>query len=289
MKFCGIYIIKNKINKLCYIGQSVDIYCRWTAHKQAAKNIENQSSHTKIHKVMRELGIDNFYIEILELCEYDKLDEKEIYWISFYNTYHNGYNMTPGGQGNIGESNGRALLTREIVEDIRMAYASHIPFREVYDKYKGKISKRGLQKVWSFETWTYIMPEVYTEENKEWHRTKAKGFQQINLNNYQKQFDINKINRIKNLRQQGYSYRKIAEELNCSYTTVRKYCLFEINQNPINGIQLKNIETGLIFNSFTQAAKWSQCDRHTISRNINTQKSAGIVPSTNEPAHWISI
>lgn len=289
MKFCGIYIIKNKINKLCYIGQSVDIYCRWTAHKQAAKNIENQSSHTKIHKAMRELGIDNFYIEILELCEYNKLDEKEIYWISFYNTYHYGYNMTPGGQGNIGESNGRALLTREIVEDIRMAYASHIPFREVYDKYKGKISKRGLQKVWSFETWIYIMPEVYTEENKEWHRTKAKGFQQTNLNNYQKQFDINKINRIKNLRQQGYSYRKIAEELNCSYTTVRKYCLFEINQNPINGIQLKNIETGLIFNSFTQAAKWSQCDRHTISRNINTQKSAGIVPSTNEPAHWISI
>lgn len=289
MKFCGIYIIKNKINKLCYIGQSVDIYCRWTAHKQAAKNIENQSSHTKIHKAMRELGIDNFYIEILELCEYNKLDEKEIYWISFYNTYHYGYNMTPGGQGNIGESNGRALLTREIVEDIRMAYASHIPFREVYDKYKGKISKRGLQKVWSFETWTYIMPEVYTEENKEWHRAKAKGFQQTNLNNYQKQFDINKINRIKNLRQQGYSYRKIAEELNCSYTTVRKYCLFEINQNPINGIQLKNIETGLIFNSFTQAAKWSQCDRHTISRNINTQKSAGIVPSTNEPAHWISI
>lgn len=289
MKFCGIYIIKNKINKLCYIGQSVDIYCRWTAHKQAAKNIENQSSHTKIHKAMRELGVDNFYIEILELCEYNKLDEKEIYWISFYNTYHYGYNMTPGGQGNIGESNGRALLTREIVEDIRMAYASHIPFREVYDKYKDKISKRGLQKVWSFETWTYIMPEVYTEENKEWHRTKAKGFQQTNLNNYQKQFDINKINRIKNLRQQGYSYRKIAEELNCSYTTVRKYCLFEINQNPINGIQLKNIETGLIFNSFTQAAKWSQCDRHTINRNINTQKSAGIVPSTNEPAHWISI
>lgn len=289
MKFCGIYIIKNKINKLCYIGQSVDIYCRWTAHKQAAKNIENQSSHTKIHKAMRELGIDNFYIEILELCEYNKLDEKEIYWISFYNTYHYGYNMTPGGQGNVGESNGRALLTREIVEDIRMAYASHIPFREVYDKYKGKISKRGLQKVWSFETWTYIMPEVYTEENKEWHRTKAKGFQQTNLNNCQKQFDINKINRIKNLRQQGYSYRKIAEELNCSYTTVRKYCLFEINQNPINGIQLKNIETGLIFNSFTQAAKWSQCDRHTISHNINTQKSAGIVPSTNEPAHWISI
>ena len=38
MKKCGIYIIKNDVNKLVYIGQSVDIVCRWYAHKQAVKN-----------------------------------------------------------------------------------------------------------------------------------------------------------------------------------------------------------------------------------------------------------
>ena len=190
MKICGIYIIKNNLNNLAYVGQSVDIKTRWQAHLQAAKNIKNQSANTKIHKAMRKLGIENFYYEILEECNYELLDEREIYWIKYFNTYPNQYNMTPGGDGSRGECNGRALLTREQVEEIRLAYNAHIPFREVYEKYKNTISKRGLQKVWSCETWVYIMPEVYTDENKEWHRTKAKGFQQENKNNAQKQLTV---------------------------------------------------------------------------------------------------
>ena len=63
MKKCGIYIIKNKINDKVYIGQSVDIICRWYAHKNSA-NGNKQDSYTKIHKAMHELGTENFYIEI---------------------------------------------------------------------------------------------------------------------------------------------------------------------------------------------------------------------------------
>ena len=66
-----VYIIKNDINDKVYIGQSVDIMCRWYAHKNSAKG-KSQDSYTKIHTVMNELGIDNFYIEILEECEYLK-------------------------------------------------------------------------------------------------------------------------------------------------------------------------------------------------------------------------
>ena len=289
MKICGIYIIKNNLNNLAYVGQSVDIKTRWQAHLQAAKNIKNQSANTKIHKAMRKLGIENFYYEILEECNYELLDEREIYWIKYFNTYPNQYNMTPGGDGSRGECNGRALLTREQVEEIRLAYNAHIPFREVYEKYKNTISKRGLQKVWSCETWVYIMPEVYTDENKEWHRTKAKGFQQENKNNAQKQLTDEKISKIKELHNQGLSYRKIAEEVDCSFEVARKYSLFEKNLNPNNGINIINTETKLIFSSYTEAAKWAQCDRHTISHNINTTKTAGTVPTTGESAHWKSL
>lgn len=289
MKKSGIYIIKNKINNLAYVGQSVDIDCRWQAHKQAAKNLKNQSANTKIHKAMRELGIENFYYEILEECDYILLDEREIYWINYYHTYPNQYNMTPGGDGSRGEYNGRALLTREQVEDIRMAYNAHIPFREVYEKYKNTISKRGLQKVWSLETWTYIMPEVYTEENKLWHKTKAKGFQQEGKSNKEKQLSDKKIEQIKQLRSQNLSYRKISEIVGCSYEVARKYSLFEKSQNPNTGVSVQNVETKLVFTSYTEAAKWSQCDRHTISNNINSNKAAGTVPTTGEPAHWISL
>jgi AraC-like DNA-binding protein len=50
---------------------------------------------------MNRYGIDNFYIEELEHCDKDKLDEREIFWISHYksNDKNFGYSMTAGGGG----------------------------------------------------------------------------------------------------------------------------------------------------------------------------------------------
>lgn len=295
MKICGIYIIKNKINDLVYIGQSVDCQRRWFSHKYSAQTIDAQDHKTKIHLAMYKLGIENFYYEILEECDYNILNERETYWISFYDSYHNGYNSTPGGDQNIGEANGRAKLTEEQVKDIRLAYANHIPFREVYKKYQNVISKRGLQKVWHFENWLYIMPEVYTDENRKWHTTYAKahadGNKSLGKNNQQRACSEEEIKKMRELRASGLSYNKIGLKLGRSSSVVRKYCLFQEskNSNKSTGIIVKNVETGLIFPSLTQAAKWAKCDRDTIARNKNTTKPAGIVLSTGEPAHWISL
>lgn len=296
MKKCGIYIIKNTINNFVYVGQSVDIQCRWYAHIQAGKNLSNHSSNTKIHKAMRDLGIENFYIEILEECDYEKLSDREIYWISYYDSYHNGYNMTLGGESNAGETNGRAVLKQEQVEDIRMAYGNKISFKEVYAKYQNYISKRGLQKVWHFETWRNIMPEVYTDENRRWHATLSKANinnpRCLDGNNKERSCSEEEIQKMRKLREEGMSYNKIAEEVGRAASVVRKYCLFEecknTNKNS-SSIMVKNSETGLVFESYTEASKWAKCDRHTISKYINTNNHAGVVPTTNEPAHWISL
>lgn len=293
VKQCGIYIIKNKINNKVYIGQSVNIKVRWWAHLQAATNPLDQSHHTEIHQVMSKLGIENFYMEVLEECEYDKLSEREIYWINYYDSYNNGYNMTLGGEANKGETNGRALLTEEMVKEIRLAYNNHIPFREVYQKYKNTISKRGLQKVWRGENWTHVMMEVYTDENRKWHSTVAKGFeQQEGLNNKQKACSEDEIELMRKLRKEGFSYRKISEQVNRSMSVVRKYCLFQECASPTkNGfaMQIKNIETGLVFESQKEASVWAQCNHKLISKNKNTNRPAGNVPTTGQPAHWISL
>lgn len=296
MKKCGIYIIKNNKNSLVYVGQSVNIMCRWAAHLQSAKDPKDYSYNTKIHKAMRELGIDNFYIEILEECSYENLSDREIYWIKHYNSYLNGYNMTLGGKSNFGETNGRALLTQEQVEDIRMAYGSKIRFKDVYAKYKNHISKRGLQKVWHFETWRHIMPEVYTDENRKWHATQSKANTEnpkcSEGSNQQRACSEDEIKQMRSLREKGLTYKKIAEIVGRAESVVRKYCLFQESKSTTkNGssIMVKNTETGLIFNSYTEASKWAKCDRHTIARNINTNKAAGVVLTTNEPAHWISL
>lgn len=66
-------------------------------------------------------------------------------------------------------------MTKEDVAYIRECYNNHIPFREVYALYEDKATKRCIQKIWYFETWKNIHPEYNTKENKEYHKTKAKG------------------------------------------------------------------------------------------------------------------
>ena len=95
----GIYKITNNINGKIYIGQSIDIKERWKQHLYKAYNKKEIGYNSAIHQAFRKYGIDNFSFEIIELCEKEKLDEKEIYWIEKLNTLSpQGYNILPGGQ-----------------------------------------------------------------------------------------------------------------------------------------------------------------------------------------------
>ena len=96
-KPCGIYKITNIKNEKAYIGKSVEIVPkRWTEHIKTSLNIGN-ISRTKIHDAMKEYGIENFTFEILEECSKEKLNEREKYWIAFYETNTYGYNIKSGG------------------------------------------------------------------------------------------------------------------------------------------------------------------------------------------------
>ena len=96
-KPCGIYKITNTKNKKAYIGKSVEIIPkRWTEHIKTSLNI-GSISRTKIHEAMKEYGIENFTFEILEECPKEKLNEREKYWIAFYETNTYGYNIKSGG------------------------------------------------------------------------------------------------------------------------------------------------------------------------------------------------
>lgn len=47
---------------------------------------------------MNKYGSENFYCETLEEnVPYEKLDEREVYYIEKFDSFHNGYNSTPGG------------------------------------------------------------------------------------------------------------------------------------------------------------------------------------------------
>lgn len=293
MKQCGIYIIKNQINDYVYVGQSVNIEARWFAHRWSGESEKAQDRHTPIHVAMKEIGRDLFYLEVLELCDYAELDDREVFWIKHYNSFHNGYNGTPGGTQVRGENNPRAILTEAQVEEIREAYGARIPFREVLDKYKDTISKRGLRKVWHFETWLHVRPEVYTDENRLWHSTNSKanigGNVDLGHNNKARACSEAEIAEMRRLRETGLSYQKIADRVGRSSTVVRKYCLHQESKSPgghSQAVQVQNMETGLVFNSMAAASKWAKCASASIRKHKDTPHSAGYVPTTGQPAHW---
>ena len=95
-KYGRIYIIKNTINNKVYIGQTkVSLKLRFQNHLSAARNGKDYV----IGKAIRKYGEENFYIELLEECTIEELNEREKYWISYFNATNNkfGYNISIGG------------------------------------------------------------------------------------------------------------------------------------------------------------------------------------------------
>ena len=94
---CGIYKITNLVTDECYIGQSNDIYRRWSDHCKCGLGIDTPPGN-KLYKAIQEYGLDNFTFELIEECNPSELNEKEKYFISLYQADTFGYN------GNIGVS-----------------------------------------------------------------------------------------------------------------------------------------------------------------------------------------
>ena len=91
-----IYKISNDINDKLYIGQtSYTIAYRWYHHISDGKRLDY-----KLYRAMKKYGKEHFKIEEIEKCDDDELDDKEIYWIAYYNSFENGYNSSRGGKGN---------------------------------------------------------------------------------------------------------------------------------------------------------------------------------------------
>lgn len=93
-----IYKITNDINDKVYIGLATT-----SIQERFATHIKDRTKRTHekrpLYSAMNKYGIEHFHIELIEECDIDFLAEREQYWIAFYNSYHNGYNATLGGDG----------------------------------------------------------------------------------------------------------------------------------------------------------------------------------------------
>lgn len=117
MAICGIYKITNLVNNKCYIGQSINIERRWRDHKQRVSNDHYQNFDAPLYCAFRKYGLTSFDFSILEECKKEDLDEREIYYISLFDSYKNGYNQDEGGKSARHYLKLSEIKVREIIDD----------------------------------------------------------------------------------------------------------------------------------------------------------------------------
>lgn len=127
MKKKYIYQIRNKINGKCYIGQSVNPQKRFLEHTRKSSN-----SNLKITRSVQKYGRENFELNILYYGE--DYNEKERYYIQFFDSIKNGYNIAQGGEEpplHCGEAHQNAKLQLSQVHDIQNMLMEQHSLREV--------------------------------------------------------------------------------------------------------------------------------------------------------------
>ena len=100
-----IYIITNKVNNKRYIG------------KNATADPNYYGSGKLICKAIEKYGIENFVKEVIETVDtIEKLNERERYWISYYNAVESYmfYNLKDGGDGGDPGPNARKTISKKI-------------------------------------------------------------------------------------------------------------------------------------------------------------------------------
>ena len=129
----GIYMCTCSGNNKSYIGQAQDVKLRKCQHLSELRgkchfNQYLQNSYNKYKEY-------SFSWTVLEYCDESELDEREIYWIAYYDTYKNGFNANEGGSGNRGykrseETNKKASESikkfRENASDMRQEFSERM-------------------------------------------------------------------------------------------------------------------------------------------------------------------
>lgn len=140
---------ENKQNHKKYIGQSTNIERRKKEH------LSNPSPYSYFDKELKKIGENNFNFYILEECKPEELDQKEIYWIDYYNSYNNGYNLCKGGQSYRGISNPLSKLTdKEVLQIIHLLEQHKLSNKEIGKLFN--VSQSTIDGINRCQYWTHL-------------------------------------------------------------------------------------------------------------------------------------
>ena len=245
-KICGIYYFKNLVNNKVYVGKSVNINERKWYHMYDLRHNKHDNNH--FQNAFNKYGEENFKHEIIEFCEEDVLNEREVFWINHFNAMNRdyGYNLQSGGLEQMELSdetkNKISLKTRGINNANGLLNESDLEYI-VEEVKKGRIiediakdlgvSKSPVALFIQNRSHTYFKPEIRNDLKNIYKTRKEKR--------YEKCFDLY-VN-------QGYSQNKACKETGVSRNTLRKMLIekgidtrIHLNQNAKKDIKYINTE-----------------------------------------------
>lgn len=164
-----------------------------------------KNSQTYFHKALRKYGKDAFKFEVIEERESSEfssredmntwLNEREKYWIAYYDTFNTGYNQTTGGHDFYHRSAENKRVTSETTKRAMAKYNTKElcnPTKNMTEEektvWKNKISKRTKEEMSKLNTKELCNPkrgrtqeqiDLWYERNREANRKKS-------LENWQK-------------------------------------------------------------------------------------------------------
>lgn len=206
----GIYIIKNNIDNKVYIGQSINIKKRIKNHMQNLKNNRHQNVH--LQRAFNKYGEQAFSFDVLEYCTKDMLNNREIYYISFYNSANrkSGYNIELGGNNSlVSKETKNKLMLKKTSRDIKQIslikhdLANGISRKDIMYKYN--ISKGNLDSIAQINNYKLVSEEL----------------NDIILHQKKKYNDI-RNNKVLELLKLGIGNKEIADRLQVSVSVVEK-------------------------------------------------------------------
>lgn len=146
-----IYKMTSPSNKV-YIGITKNLSRRKSQHKQNAKNPSNRIKSRKIVQAIQKYGMDKMNFQCIATAfTQDDAKELERVLIEFYDSFTNGYNLTPGGDSITIKSN----LNEKKVDEIRdLLENSEMSLQEIGDKFK--ISSASVLNIQIGKSWSDV-------------------------------------------------------------------------------------------------------------------------------------
>lgn len=218
----GIYKITNLINQHCYIGQSRNIFKRWSNHKVNAFNKNYKGYDYPLYKAFRKYGLKNFCFEILEECKISDLANKEFNYIQLFNPEYNqtintSYNVVP------------QKLTFQEVQEIQFllindkrGVVSHCLLAKKYNVSKDTIRDINVGRTWKNDNFVYPLHYSKFDANKP---TEMKQKHCVNTNEKKKNYSLPNISREK-LKEliRTETFVSIGKMYLVSDNAIRKWC-----------------------------------------------------------------